>query len=191
MKDNLNMIFFVVILGTMLAGLVIVVNSVTEKLIMKNAALTIKRNVLDAHNLSYKEEGLEESFKREIISVNKSGKTFYVLKNNDVAFEFAGSGLWGPISGVVSLSSDLVTIKRIKIIHQEETPGLGGILAEEKYLKHFEHKKIFPKIEIVNRREAVKKNEVNGITGATMTGKAFEGLLNSEIGQSLELYRSN
>lgn len=188
MKENLKLVCFVVILGTVLSGIVIIVNSLTADLIEKNVELTMKRNVLEAHNIAYRENSLEEVFKQNIGSVNKGNKTFYLLKNNDIAFEFNGPGLWGPISGVISLFSDLKTIKKIKIIHQEETPGLGSRLAENEYLKNFENKRIYPRLEILNRRKAERENEVDGITGATMTSKAFEGLINEEVKRFLAVY---
>jgi Na+-transporting NADH:ubiquinone oxidoreductase subunit C len=131
---------------------------------------------------------VEQVFDQNIDVVTRAGKTFYVLKNKDVAFEFNGSGLWGPIHGVISLLSDLRTIKRIMIIHQEETAGLGGRLAERSYMVNFENKKFAPTIELVNRRKAEKDNEVDGISGATLTSKAFEKLINAQVSQYVAAY---
>jgi Na+-transporting NADH:ubiquinone oxidoreductase subunit C len=74
------------------------------------------------------------------------------------------------------------------IIHQEETAGLGGRLAERKYLSNFGGKKFTPTIEIVNRRRAEKDNEVDGITGATLTSKAFEKLINAQVMSAVAVY---
>jgi Na+-transporting NADH:ubiquinone oxidoreductase subunit C len=188
MKDTLRMILFVVILGTLLSAIILVVNSYTAPRIARNSELTIKRNVLEAQGIAYGQEDLEQVFDRNIDVVRKGEKTYYVLKNGDVAFEFNGNGLWGPIHGVISLQNDLHTIKRIMIIHQEETAGLGGRLAERSYLSNFDAKKFSPTIQIVNRRKAEKDNEVDGISGATMTSKAFEGLINGQVGEYVAAY---
>lgn len=184
----MKMILFVVILGTLLSAVILVVNSYTAPRIAKNGELTIKRNVLEAQGIRYGQEDLEQVFDQNIQVVRKAEKTYYVLKNGDVAFEFDGNGLWGPIHGVISLQRDLQTIKRIMIIHQEETAGLGGRLAERSYLGSFDAKKFSPTIEIVNRRKAEKDNEVDGISGATMTSKAFERLINGQVGEYVAAY---
>jgi len=182
------MIFFVVILGMLLSAVIFAVNSLTAPRIAKNDELTIKRTILEAHAIGYHESDLETVFQQNIDVVKRGEKTYYVSKNKDVAFEFNGSGLWGPIHGVISLASDLQTIRRIMIIHQEETAGLGGRLAERKYLSNFESKKFMPAIEVVNRRKAEKDNEVDGITGATLTSKAFEKLINAQVKEYVAAY---
>ena len=188
MRDSLRMIAFVVILGMLLSAIIFVVNARTAPRIARNEELTIKRTVLDAHLITYRESDVEDVFNQNISVVKKGGKTFYVLKNGDIAFEFNGSGLWGPIHGVISLGPDLRTIRRIVIIHQEETAGLGGRLAERSYLANFDSKQFVPTIEIVNRRKAEKVNEVDGISGATMTSKAFEKIMNEQVGEYAAAY---
>ena len=183
------MIAFVVILGMVLSAIIFVVNAQTAPRIAKNEELTIKRTVLEALVIAYRESDLEEVFNQNVTVVKKGDKTFYVSKGGDVAFEFTGSGLWGPIHGVISLGSDLSTIRRIMIIHQEETAGLGGRLAERQYLSSFDSKKFMPTIEIVNRRKAEKANEVDGISGATMTSKAFEKIMNDQVGAFVAAFR--
>jgi Na+-transporting NADH:ubiquinone oxidoreductase subunit C len=178
----------VVILGTLLSAVILAVNSYTAPRIAKNDELTIKRTILEAQKIDFQQDTVEQVFDRNIDVVSREGKTFYVLKNKDVAFEFNGSGLWGPIHGVISLQGDLQTIKRIVIIHQEETAGLGGRLAERSYMVNFENKKFAPAIELVNRRKAEKDTEVDGISGATLTSKAFEKLINAQVGQYLAAY---
>lgn len=188
MRDTLRMILFVVVLGLLLSAVIFTVNSFTAPRIAKNDELTMKRTILDAHGVSFRESDLEAVFDRDIVVATKGAKTFYELKNGDIAFEFQGSGLWGPIRGVISLGRDLQTIKKIIVIHQEETAGLGGRLAERKYLSGFENKKFAPTIEILNRRSAAKENEVDGISGATLTSKAFEKIINGQVAEYVKAY---
>ena len=84
---------------------------------------------------------------------------------------------------------DFQTIKGITIVHQEETPGLGGRIAEKEILDRFKGKKILPQLIIQRPGKAKEQNEVDGITGATLTGKAFEKVLNSEVKKYLPLLR--
>ena len=52
----------------------------------------------------------------------------------------------GPIYGIISLNPDLKTVRRINILHQEETPGLGARIADNSYLSQFKNKEFFPSL---------------------------------------------
>ena len=86
---------------------------------------------------------------------------------------------------------DLKTIKGIIIIHQEETPGLGGRIAEADFLDRFETKKVFPRLTIQPPGKASGNNEVDGITGATLSCKAFEEILNREIEKYISVIKES
>lgn len=181
MKSVLRIVIFVVVMGTVSAGLLVSVNSFTLPLITKNEELRIKSSILDTLEIAYDKINVLEIFNVKVEVLKKDGYTFYEAADNSIAFEFYGAGLWGPISGTMSLEKDLKTIRRIKITHQEETPGLGGRIAEEDYLKQFKDKEILPKLIFMPEGKASKKNEVDAITGATGSSRALEKLINENI----------
>lgn|SRR3989338_4249337 len=189
MKAALRIIIFVVIMGTVSAGLLVGVNLGTANLIAKNEELKIKSSVLDVLEIPYDEFSVLEIFDKEVSALKKGSYTFYQAKDGSTSFEFAGPGLWGPISGIISLEKDLKTIRRIKITHQEETPGLGGRIAEGDYLKQFKHKAVLPKIIFMPQGKASAENEVDAITGATGSSRAFERLINDNIQKYLTALR--
>lgn len=85
----------------------------------------------------------------------------------------------GPIRGFLTLEEDLETIKGIQIIYHEETPGLGGVVAEAWYLDMYKGKKKLDQGIIIKKdADASSDNEVDAITGATMTSNAFQLLIN-------------
>lgn len=181
------MIAFVLILASILTGSLVAVNNYTDPIIHKNEELKANTSILDALGILHGEDDIEESFKESITTVEKSGQLFYISRDKEVAFRFAGSGLWGPIKGVISLLPDLKTIKGITVIHQEETPGLGDRIGEKEFLERFKSKKLEPQLLILSPGKAVKDNEVDGITGATLSCKAFERILNSESKRCIPL----
>ena len=198
MKDKVLMVVFVLILGSVLTTALVGVDYYTKDRIEANKQFKIKTRVLDALGISHTAENAEEKFSEnvkilEIPYVNeddeKEDKEFYVSQNKDIAFQFAGSGLWGRIEGVLALSHDLETIKGLTIIRQEETPGLGGRIVEEDFLNKFEGKKLSPKLEIVKPGKAKSENEVDGISGATATCEKFENIINSQAKEYISLYR--
>ena len=187
--EKLRMILFVIVMGAVSAGLLVVINFYTSQRVMKNEELELKSSVMSAFDIAYKKGDIEEVFNQNVKALEKSSIMFYQSKNNEVAFMFSGSGFWGPITGIIALDSKLEAIKGIQIIHQEETPGLGGRITEKEFLEQFKGKKIVPSLVILSgSNKASKENEVDAVTGATMTSKALENLLNNEILKHREVW---
>lgn len=187
MKERIWMVVFILAVGSVFAMALVAVNSITEPIIAKNEELKVKANVLTALGIDSTKDGIEEVFAENIKTEKKDGKEFYIAKNGQVAFEFDGGGVWGPISGVIALLPDLETIKGITIIHQEETPGLGGRIGDPEYLDKFKGKKIVPELRVV--KEPKGENEVDAITGATLSCEALEQIINSQTGKYIPLLK--
>ncbi len=106
-------------------------------------------------------------------------------KVSAVAILVAGPGLWGPIKGFLSLEPDMRTIRGVTFHEQEETPGLGGEIGAAWFTDQFKGKTIvhngYAGIRIVRGGGQRAPNEVDAITGATMTCNAVEALLNAAI----------
>jgi Na+-transporting NADH:ubiquinone oxidoreductase subunit C len=181
MKEKILMIVFVIVVGSVLTAGLIVVSAVTNPVIEANNLKVMKMSVLSVLELPYSEGDLETVFSENVDAKTKDGRTVYVSKSGEVAFSIAGSGLWGPVEGVMGLKSDLKTVKRILINHQEETPGLGSRIADDNFLSRFDDKTVVPSLEIVAAGKAAADNQIDGITGATLSGKALEAILNNEI----------
>ena len=169
-------------MGTVSGILLVVVNAFTLPLINQNEELKLKSSVLDVLEIAYHKDEIINIFAKQV-SVSQRGASMFYASLNDasVAFAFYGPGLWGPISGIISLEKDLKTIRRLKILYQEETPGLGGRIAEESYLEQFKNKEVFPKLIFRPEGKAQAKNEVDAITGATGSSRAFEKLINENV----------
>lgn len=181
MKDKILMVVFVIVVGSVLTAGLIVVSAVTNPVIEANNLKVMKMSVLSVLDIPYSESDLETVFSENVRAETKDGRTVYVSKSGDVAFSITGSGLWGPVEGVMGLKSDLETVKRIRINHQEETPGLGSRIADDDFLSRFNDKSIVPSLEVVAAGKAGADNQIDGITGATLSGKALEAILNNEI----------
>lgn len=92
-------------------------------------------------------------------------------------------GLWGRILGYLALKNDGSTIVGFTVYKHSETPGLGGEIEKRWFQKNFEGKKIvsrtgnFLSISIAKGGlintvpENRRINYVDGISGATLTGK--------------------
>jgi Na+-transporting NADH:ubiquinone oxidoreductase subunit C len=179
MKKEISMLLFIVVLGTITSFLLLGMDLLTRDRIKENETAQLKAAVLSASNISFNFTTIHDVFEEEIEIVTVDELTFYINKaNNYVSYEFLGGGVWGPIRGIITLEPDFETIVQITILQQEETPGLGGVVAESQYLARFVGIVMVPKIEINKDPSPNKDNEVDAITGATNTSKRFELLLN-------------
>lgn len=179
MSQNLKLIIFVVILGLVTSGLLLGADALTKDRIELNREAKLKSAVLDGFDVEYNFNNIHDIYDEQVDIVELDGYIFYVDEiTNRVSYQFEGSGLWGPIIGIITLNSDFETIERITILQQEETPGLGGIVAERQFLETFVGKKMTPALDIT-KEGANEDFEVDAITGATGTSDAFEIILNT------------
>ena len=182
MKSKLTMILFVLVLGSTLTTALVAVDYYTKEPIARNKLIKLRKSIMSSLRIPYTKETIDDSFSENVETQQQGQTKFYRAKNGgDIAFESQGMGLWGPISGTIALSPDLEQIQGLSIVHQEETPGLGGRIAEDEFLNRFKGKKIAAGLAILSPGKAKAENEVDGITGATLSCKAFELLLNEEI----------
>ncbi len=187
MKRYLKMVWFILILGTLTSVVFVGMEIWTRPLIDANAANELKSIVLSANDISFNTGNISAVFDENIEVEEVGDFTFYVEKNSGrISYQFSGGGVWGPIIGIITLENDKETIRQIRIMQQEETPGLGGIVADLKYLAKYVGIMIVPQIEVnIPDSAANKPNEVDSITGATRTSKAFEKILNDSYAERL------
>lgn len=144
-------------------------------------------------------EELSEWFRQGVGEIDDRypGLTLYRYMDDSgnivaVAVKFVGPGLWGAIKGFLALEPDMKTIRGITFYEQEETPGLGGEIATEAFTKQFEGKSIIDQqgkggIIILTGGAERAQNEIDGITGATMTCDKVQEMLNAVITDIVEV----
>lgn len=107
------------------------------------------------------------------------------------AFPISGKGLWSTIYGYLALDRDLATVLGITFYKDGETPGLGGEINQPWFQEQFKGKVIFKdgrpqKLEIVKGLVKDKYPDgsdraVDGISGATLTGKGMNNFINRDL----------
>ena len=119
---------------------------------------------------------LKEQYLPVFIAVEDNGDTLRILP-------LEGKGLWGPIWGYVSLKSDMSTIAGVTFDHKGETPGLGAEINTTEFESQFLGKTLFKDGSFVSIK-VVKGgvrpgslNEVDGISGGTITSKGLEAMV--------------
>lgn len=105
-----------------------------------------------------------------------------------------GAGLWDAISGFVALDVDLNTIKGIALDHVGETPGLGARITETAVQDRYKGKKIFDaagtlqSVSMIKgeKGEPLDDHHIDGMSGATLTGKGVNAMLGDYLGYYLK-----
>lgn len=187
LMDTLKMLVFIILLGTFSATTLVSLENYTLNMVATNVGAGLQKGVLSALHLEYTDETVEQVFNENITIESVGEITLYQVSNGNFATQFNGEGLWGPISGVIALSSDLKTIEGLSILEQQETPGLGARIVEEEFLGQFKGVEVDPQLIVKKGEPAVNGNEVDGISGASMTSKAMENMLNEHITNLREL----
>lgn len=196
MNRNLKVILFIFILGMITSVLLLGVKALTEDRIALNADVKLKSAVLDGFDISYNIANIHDVFDEKVAIITYESDTadnitFYKDEaSGAVSFAYSGGGVWDTISGILTLESDLETIKMVAVLDQAETPGLGGVVATTTYLNTFIGIKMIPQLEINKDSADNAANEADTITGATRTSKAFEAMLNETYSYAMQVWES-
>ncbi len=119
----------------------------------------------------------------------------YVVKSEDgkvsqIVLPVYGKGLWSTLYGFLALKSDDVTdmpVTGITFYEHAETPGLGGEVDNPKWKAQWSGKELLsdkglPILDVTKPGQANAENEVDGMSGATITSNGVEGLVNYWLG---------
>lgn len=178
MKENLKL-GLILLIVTAIAGLSLgVAYAVTKEPIAQQAVI--------ANNNAMREVlPKAESFKKSSAAIPQGSIIKEVNEgysgSNLVGYtiKVTPKGFGGIIEMVVGISSDH-KVSGIKILSHSETPGLGANAPSPKFSGQFKDKSIAAPLEVV-KTGAAKDNQIDAITGATITSRAVTSGVNEAI----------
>lgn len=126
-----------------------------------------------------------DSFTEEEFKDGETEFTYYsAVKNGETVgfiFKTAEKGYGGDVSVMTAVNID-GTVKSVAILDVSgETPGLGQNAAKESFYSQYNDKK--SGISLVKNGADSAKNEVNAVTGATITSTAVNKAVNKALKQ--------
>ena len=200
MKGSAYTIGFAAALGLVCALLLTAAADFTKPYKEANQKAEEARNILKALNVPGAMEGTSKevvALREDKVHEDKIGDvTTYSYspgganaKPEAVAIRFAGPGLWAPIKGFLAMDPELTMIKGLSFYEQEETPGLGGEIAQDWFLERFTDLAIRDadgNAGIIIGAGEDAPNRVDGISGATMTCDKVQAMLNEAIKSIVE-----
>lgn len=168
-----------------------------EERIQRNDKIKLQRIILDVLNVpigvNTQDKILVDIFESRVKRIEVKDRSVYVAyneKGNTItgyAFPVGGPGFWGPISGLVAVDPNALSILGIAFYKHSETPGLGARMTEDWFRNQFKGLRLFPiegdkKIFYLKPEGTAKaENELDAITGATGTSRAVQAFLNNEL----------
>jgi Na+-transporting NADH:ubiquinone oxidoreductase subunit C len=150
-----------------------------------NVALDLEKQVLNSLNLRDKDDAEAHALYQKIVKYDEA-QNIYVctLENGEVKYviPLKGMGLWGGISGYISLNDDNNTVYGAYFNHESETAGLGAEIKDDRsWQEKFKDLKVFDAdgnvaIAVVKKVEN-PEHQVDCVTGATLTSNGVSDML--------------
>jgi Na+-transporting NADH:ubiquinone oxidoreductase subunit C len=192
LRRSLFTIFFMFAVTFVFISVLSLIHVLTRDTIRLNESLVVKRAVLYAAGLEVPQSGIEaDTLYQDRVREVKDGQgnvLYYEILDGSresiqsYVLPVLGAGLWGEIGSVVGVEKDLKTLTGIEFIKQNETPGLGGRIAESWFKEQFRGKR-WP-LEVVPEGEPAGDQEFQAITGATNTTNGVKGILNDRLAKA-------
>jgi len=119
---------------------------------------------------------------------------YHVVLDDDVdalVLPFEGVGLWSTIYGFIALSADLSTVRGITFYEHAETAGLGALISDPEWRALWKGRSVFdddwePRLRVIKGRAGPPEEsplEVDGLSGATLTGNGVTEALHFWLGE--------
>jgi len=99
------------------------------------------------------------------------------------AMVHSANGFQSRIKVMIGLSNDLNTITALEILDQNETPGLGTLIREPEFKDQFTGLSTTPNIVWVKGVPPDAPNEVQTITGATISSRAVVEMVDNAVAE--------
>lgn len=201
-RERIFPVLFMLLVTVVFISIVSGVYLATREDVLRNERLYLKRAVLFAADIELPDDpaDLEARYFDNIREVERSDSdsessivAYYEVVSSSGAIAgyvlpAEGPGLWGEIEAVVGFDESLSGFTGVDFTKQNETPGLGGRIAENWFREQFRGKS-GPLSFVPEGTDDEAKNEFDAITGATITSTAIMDILNKTQAQASGIVR--
>ncbi len=193
-KDS--MLYVVVFTFIVCAAFVFVLalaNQGTKDMVTANREFAIQSAVLGAFGIPFADKAdaaakYQSMVQKVAVTPPQSWKAT-IDGQQYLAVEQSGPGLWGTITVILAAQPDGGRVRGIRVVSQNETPGLGGRIEEAWFIGQFAGERTAGgKLVMKSGAEATggadtdKENAiVDGISGATRTSQSFGIIVNAGL----------
>jgi len=198
-NSNSYIIIYSAVLVIIVAFLLAFVFQALKPMQDANVALDVKKQILYSLNIRGLDGEEAEAKYKEVVKeeIEAEGLKYFACEIDSqpkYVFPLKGMGLWGGISGFLSVNDDLNTVYGAYFNHESETAGLGAEIKDSQaWQEKFQGKKIFDANGEV-ALSVVKKvdnpdTQVDCVTGATLTSNGVSDMLRDCMKQYMNLLK--
>ena len=198
-NSNSYIIIYSAVLVIIVAFLLAFVFQALKPMQDANVALDVKKQILYSLNIRGLDGEEAEAKYKEVVKeeIEAEGLKYFACEIDGqpkYVFPLKGMGLWGGISGFLSVNDDLNTVYGAYFNHESETAGLGAEIKDSQaWQEKFQGKKIFDANGEV-ALSVVKKvdnpdTQVDCVNGATLTSHGVSDMLRDCMKQYMNLLK--
>ncbi len=102
-----------------------------------------------------------------------------------------GNGYQGEIKMLIAVNSNLKSLRGIEILQNLETPGLGGKIGGDAFKNQFRGLEFLPEIVYLKNKPPKLKNEIEAITGATISSSSVTRIINRTLNEVIPILKKD
>ncbi len=156
----------------------------------------------------HRQEAIKKAVKKvlpeytSVEEITKDDMILYVGHKEDqtspvgVAFQIVGSGFQGKIVAMVGVTPMFDKLTGLQVLEQVETPGLGTKIVEDPsnkenktwFADQFEGVQITGPVNLIKNQKPSNPDEIQAITGATISSRSVVKILNDFIVKARKVY---
>ena len=190
-NSNAYIIIYSAILVVIVAFLLAFVYQALKPMQDANVALDVKKQILYSLNIRGLDGAEAEAKYQEVVKAEaeKDGRKYYMCDingENVLVVELKGMGLWGGISGYISLhNNENPIVYGAYFNHESETAGLGAEIKDsQEWQEKFIGKRVYQDgpnghevvLSVVKKVEDAE-TQVDCVTGATLTSNGVDAMI--------------
>ncbi len=190
LQMGLRTLWFMFALTALCGAAVSALHVYTQPLVTRNATLFLKRAVRAAAGLPPLDDAMLPNWYTNAVTALPPGAeppACYRLLGAEGemvhVFVRSGAGLWGRITAAVGVEVARKRFAGLAIVDQNETPGLGARIAEPWFAAQVRGKQA-PLGLVPEKSGADDARALDAVTGATITSKAMQDMLNLTMRES-------
>lgn len=180
-RPNIKMAIFLLIVTSLCTVFLSFVNRIYEKGVAQQQK-ELRMKILEYFEISFEEENFDKVFSDNVEIVKEAKDIYFIYKGEppQAAMLISGSGLWSVIELLLVVNEKEKQIKKLEVLSQAETPGLGARIEEDTFLSQFEGLDYSENVKIVIDKKG-EPGEINAVSGATKTSKSVQTIINEGL----------
>jgi len=202
-KKRAFSVLYMFVLTLVITSVVTVIYAANKHRIAVNEKIKLSKVILGVLKIEMppriSDDRVNKMFERRIQAETLNGKRYYRGLSKDgkkvigYVIPLEGPGLWGQVYGMMGVDPQLKKVIGVAFYRHSETPGLGGRITEPWFVMQFEGRPLKPTGEekryfiFVPPGKEKSPNDVDAITGATLTSQSVQRFMNRNLHDYLPL----